>query len=137
MIVTAGAERNVYYSGTAAPTDSAPGRLQVEFRSNSVDHGRLSCTIRVGSGSGSSSGSSGAVQESEPEVTTTTTTTTEATTTTTEAEPEDIETSVSPASADWLNDASCGRTKYDTRIVGGGPAPANAYPWLVSTSRSC
>ncbi|XP_037092618.1 coagulation factor X-like [Pollicipes pollicipes] len=63
VIVTSGGDsREVFYSTSSAPVVTSQATLQVEFRTNSLDHGR---------------------------------------------------------------------TKYDTRIVGGGPAQPNAYPWLV------
>ena len=133
LIVTAGSQRNVYFAGSGIPADSAPGKLQVEFRSNSVDHGRLSCSIRVTPGSGSGSGSeSGSIPEPTEEATAEETTTTTTTTAAPLAVTTEVSDAVSPAAANWLNGPNCGQTKYDTRIVGGGPAPANAYPWLVS-----
>jgi len=41
-------------------------------------------------------------------------------------------TSVQPDQPIDLNDASCGRTKFDKRIVGGAPANPHQYPWLAA-----
>lgn len=118
LIITtnSGLDRKVFDKTTGAPDLSAKEQIQVEFRSNSLEHGKFRCSVRVG-GSGAPIAIPAPAPAPAP------------------AQPLAPAPApaqpLAPASSEWLNEAGCGETNSNNRIVGGTASEKNQYPWLV------
>ena len=95
--------RETFHSHVKSIETSAAGAMQVEFRSDRDDEGRLHCSVRAVAG----------VQS--------------------EAGPETTQDGDKAGAMEVdVNYPDCGKTKFNTRIVGGSEPPPHSFPWLVS-----